>query len=215
MLYHPAILAPKRSFRTRSNSVAWLQICSPAKRTIDPIARLDWTPDGLRHTLRCKGYMPDLRSACHKGGDRGGSRSRTGIRVIRCCTICCAIRSICRLRHAIRTGSRVVVRSAPVCPIRCGVRMVNGISTYWIPDIWGIVITGAAGDNRPGRSSQGKSTEIACSVARLDITGRSSDLRYIRYVVNWRAWWDRVNHLRNELAVVHGPCGVEERNQTP
>src|SRR5438093_3494661 len=77
------------------------------------------------------------------------------------------------------------------------IRTIDGVSTSRVTIVRWIVVAGAAGQYRGNGAASDESSQISRGVARLDGTFRSRCLSNVGYIVNRRAWRDRVNLFRH------------------
>src|SRR5438874_10716523 len=77
------------------------------------------------------------------------------------------------------------------------IRTIDGVSTSRVTIVRWIVVAGAAGQYRANGGASDESSQISRGVARLDGTFRSRCLSNVGYIVNRRAWRDRVNLFRH------------------
>src|SRR5215469_4008224 len=149
-------------------------------------------------------------------GSRNGGAFliRAGVRIIRSCVSLGAVRTIGGRGNAICTGAGVVVRSAVgTVAVRSGVRMIDGIAVRRITDVRGIVVTGAAANDRADSSTHDESAEIASGITGLNVAVGGGGLHHVGNVVDRRAWRDGVDDLRN--GVGGGPGTLRSGGHEP
>src|SRR6266536_5137473 len=77
------------------------------------------------------------------------------------------------------------------------IRTIDGVSTNRVSIIRWIVITSAAGQDRSNGGASYESSQISRGVTRLDGTFRSRCLSNVGYIVNRRAWRNRIDLFRH------------------
>src|SRR5947208_10305032 len=105
-----------------------------------------------------------------------------------------SVRAVNPAGRSVGAAICIIVRTYTV---RGSIRTIDGVSTNRVSIIRWIVITSAAGQDRANGGASYESSQISRGVTRLDGTFRSRCLSNVSYIVNRRAWRDRVNLFRH------------------